>query len=356
MSSKENKKFNYRLKNISPSLISVIAQIDECKGRWVSGLNLNPQVLGRLKKSVLITSTGSSTRIEGAKLSDQDIEKMMRGISMQKFVDRDSQEVVGYYELLENIFNSYQNIKFSENIIKSFHKEILKYSTKDKSHRGEYKKQENKVHMINEVGQSVGILFNTTDAYLTPKEMQELVEWTQFSLAQNIFHPLLVIANFLVEFLKIHPFQDGNGRLSRALTNFLLLCQGYLYVPYVSHEKLIEDNKADYYLALRQTQKTFGTKKEDLSTWLDFFLKIFLEQSRQAVGLLEMDDISKILSPKQLIVWNYFFEKEEVSVGDILAHTKIARPTIKQILNVLVKFKKIELIGRGRASRYRRVD
>ncbi len=176
-----------------------------------------------LKRAILVTSTGASTRIEGARLSDEDIEKMMRGIDIKKFSNRDKQEVRGYYELLENVFNSWKKIDFNENTIKHSHQELLKYVEKDKKNRGEYKKRENKVHMIDSSGKSVEVFFNTTPPYLTPKEMQELVEWTKEALREEKLHPLLVVGNFLVEFLKIHPFEDGNGRLSCILTNLLLL-------------------------------------------------------------------------------------------------------------------------------------
>lgn len=169
-----------------------INKIDELKGQWIAGAKLSPQVLGRLKRSVLIISTGASTRIEGAKLSDEDTEKMMRGISVKKFADRDSQEVKGYFELLENVFGAWKNIKFNENTIKHFHKELLKYVEKNKRHRGEYKKQENKVHMVGEVGNSVGVLFDTTPAYLTLKETQELVDWTKEAIEKKLQHPLLI--------------------------------------------------------------------------------------------------------------------------------------------------------------------
>ena len=236
------KNFIQRLENLPSEIWVMITKIEELKGQWITGARLSPQVLGRLKRSVLVTSTGASTRIEGAKLSDEDIEKLMRGISVQKFADRDKQEVKGYYELLQNVFDSWKHIRFSENTIKHFHKELLKYVHKDKLHRGEYKKTENKVHMIDAEGNSVGLLFDTTPAYLTPKEMQELVEITQNALRESKYPPLLIVGNFLVEFLKIHPFQDGNGRISRVLTNLLLLQAGYQYMPYVSHEKLIEES------------------------------------------------------------------------------------------------------------------
>ena len=340
-----NNRLDRRLQHIPAEIWSKITQVDELKGQWIAGARLSPQVLGRLKRSVLVTSTGASTRIEGARLSDEDVEKMMRGIDIQKFTDRDKQEAKGYFELLENVFNSWKNLRFSENAIKYFHKELLKY----------VKKEENKVRMLNAAGESVGVLFDTTSAYLTPKETQELVEWTREALAEKKYHPLLIVGNFLVEFLQIHPFQDGNGRLSRILTNLLLLKEGYLYMPYISHEKLVEDNKPEYYLALRQSQKTFKTNRETIVPWLDFFLTIFLKQSKMAVELLSKENIEKLLSKKQISVWQCLQGVEEVATGDIIKKTKIARPTVKQALDKLLRLKKIERIGLGRSTRYRKL-
>ena len=345
--------FIKRIENIPINFVSKIAKIDETKGQWISGARLNPQVLGRLKRSVLITSTGSSTRIEGSRLTDTDIEKLMHGINIQKFTNRDKQEATSYHELLENVFNSWKDLKFNESLIKHFHKELLKYVEKDKSHRGKYKEKENKVLMVDKAGQSIGILFDTTSPHLTPSKMRDLVEWTQKSLKENAYHPLLVVGNFLVEFLKIHPFSDGNGRLSRILTNLLLLQAGYLYIPYISHEKLIEDNKPNYYIALRVSQKTMGSKQENITEWLDFFLNITLEQSKLAVELLSKENIEKILSEKQLIVWQYIEKVVETSTGSIVKNTTVVRPTVKQALETLVKLKKIERIGLGRSTRYR---
>ena len=346
-------RFNQRLQGFPPSVLSNIARIDELRGMWVAGAQLNPVVLGRLKRSVLITSTGASTRIEGAKLSDEDIEKLMRGISIEKFTDRDKQEVQGYFELLQNVFNSWQSLTFNESTIKHFHMELLKYVERDKEHRGQYKKRDNKVQMINSAGQSVGVLFDTTPAYLTPTSMIELVEWTQKELKEKTYHPLLIIGSFLVEFLQIHPFTDGNGRLSRILTNLLLLKEGYLYIPYVSHEKIVEDNKPDYYLQLRASQKTFKTKREDITTWLVFFLKIILKQSELAVGLLSAENIEKTLSKNQLVAWQYLQKVGEVTPLEISREADIARPTVNQIMDKLIRLKKVERIGLGRGTRYR---
>lgn len=346
---------NKRIKNLPSSIWPLLNQIDELKGQWTGGAQLNPQALGRLKRSVLVTSTGASTRIEGSKLSDDEVEKLMKGLSLQKLADRDKQEVRGYYELLSNVFNSWQNIPFTESTIKHLHKELLKYTKKDQRHRGNYKATENKVEMIDKSGEAVGVLFDTTPAYLTPKAMEELVSWVNEEFTLKETHPLFVVSNFIVEFLKIHPFQDGNGRLARILTNLLMLQHGYNYVPYASHEKLIEDNKADYYLALRQSQKTFGSDKEDISAWTKFFLRVSFAQAEQAIILLSAENIEKLLSPKQLLVWNYLGKITEATPGEISKETKVARPTVSQALSRLLQLKKIERLGQGRTTRYRKI-
>ncbi len=347
--------FIQRLENLPPEIWSKVARIDGYKGQWISGVKLNSQILGRLKRSVLVTSTGASTRIEGARLSDEDIEKMLRGISIQKFADRDKQEVKGYYELLENVFDGAESIGFSEGVIKYFHKELLKYVQKDKLHRGEYKHSENKVLMVDTAGKLVGTIFDTTPAWQTPTAMLELIEATKAALKEKRFHPLLIIGNFIVEFLLIHPFQDGNGRISRVLTNLLLLQNGYEYTPYISYEKLVEDNKENYYFALRKSQKTMRTKKPDITPWLDFFLTVIEKQAEMAIALLSAENVEKILSPKQIAVWEYLKGVAEAAGGEISKNVKVARPTVNQVLDRLLKLKKIERLGMGRTTRYRKI-
>ncbi len=349
-------RFDKRLNQIPSEIWLKITQIEELKGRWIQGTNLSPQFLNRLKRSVLVTSTGASTRIEGSNLSDEQVDKLMRGIVIEKFTDREKEEVRGYFELLENIFNSWKDLQFTEGSIKHFHKELLKYTQKDVLHRGNYKGKENQVRLIDAQGRDMGILFDTTKAYLAPKEMNELVDWTKKALSDKKYHPLLIIGNFIVEFLNIHPFEDGNGRLSRILTNLLLLKEGYLYVPYVSHEKLVEDKKVDYYMALRTSQKTFRTKNEDLTPWLDFFLNILLTQSQMAINLITQENIEGLLSPKQLAVWLYLQEVKDASPIDIAKNANIARITVNQVLNKLLNLKKIERIGEGSSIRYKKVS
>jgi Fic family protein len=346
------RKFDHRIKNPDPHIVALLAEIDGIRGEFKSGLRMTPQAITNLKKSTLITSAGASTRIEGAKLTDEEVEKVMQGLAVSKFADRDSQEVQGYLETLQNVFDSFQTLPLRESVITSLHQQLLKYSTKDDTHRGGYKKKENTVGVLGPDGKVARIMFETTPAYLTGKEMQELVEWTADAFEKNRFHQLLIIANFIVEFLKIHPFEDGNGRLSRVLTNLLLLRSGYTFTQYVSHEQIIEHRKDEYYIALRKSQETFKTDHDTISPWLNFFLSVVREQATKALSCLQEEKIEDTLSPKQYEVWKYLSNAGEASPNDIIKATGIVRGTVKQALDRLVELGKVKRVGLGRGTRY----
>ncbi len=303
----------------------------------------------------LVTSAGASTRIEGAQLSDEEVERLMRGLSSQRFTDRDAQEVQGYLETLQLVFDSWSSMPLSENTIKHLHGTLLRYTSKDVRHRGVYKTMDNRVQMTGPAGEVVEVLFDTTPPYLTAKQMGELVTWTDQELRAGGHHPLLVIANFVVEFLKIHPFLDGNGRLSRILSNLLMLRAGYRYMPFVSHEHLIEASKADYYVALRRSQITFGTERETIEPWSAYFLAVLLAQAEQAAALLSHEAIERLLSPSQLLVWRYLGAVGEAAPGRLAVAIGIPRPTVSQALDKLLRLGAIERLGLGRSTRYRKL-
>lgn len=345
-------KFDHRIKHPEPHIVALLAEIDGIRGEFKSGLRMTPQAITNLRRSTLITSAGASTRIEGAKLTDEEVDKVMQGLAVSKFADRDSQEVQGYLETLQNVFDSFQTLPLRESVITSLHNQLLKYSNKDDTHRGGYKKKENTVGVLGPDGKVARIMFETTPAYLTPKEMQELVDWTSDAFEKNRFHPLLVIANFIVEFLKIHPFEDGNGRLSRVLTNLLLLRSGYQFVQYVSHEQIVERRKDEYYIALRKSQETFKTDHDTISPWLNFFLSVVKEQATKALSYLEEEKVEDTLSPKQFEVWKYLSSVGEAAPGDIAKATGIVPVTVSQALDRLIEIGKVKRIGRGRGTRY----
>jgi len=347
--------FQERIKIIPPTAVSLIARIDELHGEWTGGATLNPVVLDRLQKSSLLTSAGASTRIEGSKLSDREVEKVMKNLTVTRMADRDIQEVRGYYETLNFVYESYTELPLTEDTIRYLHSMLLQYSNKDSRHKGKYKNFENQVEMRDEVGNLIEVVFKTTPAYLTPKAMSELIQSVTDVLNSNTQHRLPVIANFIVDFLKIHPFLDGNGRLSRILTNMLLLQAGYAYVPYVSLERLIEARKGDYYIALRRSQATFGTKSESISDWLQYFLEVLSEQALQATSLLERSILELNLSPAQQKVWDVFVDNAAITPKTIMSLTGVPRGTLAQAIEKLLQLKMIERIGLGRSTRYRKL-
>jgi Fic family protein len=343
---------NRRISTTTPAIDAMISQIDRLCGQWVGGANLSPQILGRLQKSTLITSAGSSTRIEGAQLSDEEIEQIILGTKFDKMADRDSQEVRGYYEALAFVLDNYNNIPLSENYILELHAKLLKYSDKDVRHRGDYKKLTNSVKMYDPAGQELATIFKTSPPLLVQPYMRTAIEWFNDEINDQNHHPLLVIAGFIVELLSIHPFQDGNGRLSRLLTNLLMLRAGLSYVPYVSNEQIIEQNKPEYYLALRRSQATLGKPNESIEPWLEFFLRVCLAQAEQATSLLTGENIRKTLSPNQIKVLDFIRKVGEANVKVTVAVTGIKRPTVKQAYDKLLALKLVERIGLGRSSRY----
>lgn len=213
---------------ITPEVLTLITEIDEFKGAWRALGTLAPDRLSALRRVATIESTGSSTRIEGSKLSDREVEVLLGKLEIKSFASRDQQEVAGYAEAMELVFRSWEEIGITENHIKQLHRDLLQYSEKDTRHRGNYKTTPNSVAAFDESGKQMRIIFETATPFDTPRLMQDLVSWVNKALEEKKLHSLLIISVFVVVFLEIHPFQDGNGRLSRVLTTLLLLRAGYV--------------------------------------------------------------------------------------------------------------------------------
>ncbi len=351
----ENNKFSKRIR-YDQEIVNLLSKVGDFKAQWQGGLRLSPQILGRIKSWVIITSTGASTRIEGSKMSDKEVARLLRGLKNKKPQGRDAQEVAGYADLIGRIFDNYKTLKLTENNILQFHSMQLQFSEKDEYHRGKYKATDNTVIMKTPEGQTV-VLFQPSPPYLVKPEMESVIAWTNEQLEKDEIHPLLVIANFVFEFLAIHPFSDGNGRLSRALTNLLLLRAGYTYVPYVSMEEIIEERRTDYYLALRRTQKNHKSEHEDITAWVKYFLEVLGEQADRARKLMELEQPEKLLSKKQAQIYKLFTHGQELAIKEIDKKLKGAIPqvTIKQAVNRLVELKLVERLGMGRGIRYKKL-
>lgn len=338
---------------ITPEVLSLVARIDEFKGAWRALGTLAPGRLSALRRVATIESIGSSTRIEGSKLSDREVERLLSSLQIKSFATRDEQEVAGYAELMELAFNSWQDIPLTENHIKQLHQILLRYSEKDDRHRGNYKTHSNSVAAFDENGAQIGIVFETATPFDTPRLMAELVEWTRQEIEKGQLHRLLIIAVFAVVFLEIHPFQDGNGRLSRALTTLLLLQAGYLYVPYSSLESVIEHNKEAYYLALRQTQGTIRTDSPNWQPWLMFFLRSLAEQVKRLEKKVEREKLVLAPLPElSLQIIEFVREHGRITIGEATNLTGANRNTLKLHFRGLVELGHLSLRGSGRGAWY----
>jgi Fic family protein len=340
---------------ITPELLALISEIDEFKGAWKALGALAPDRLMALRRVATIESIGSSTRIEGSELSDADVERLLANLDITAFTSRDEQEVAGYSQVMETLFAHFDAIDLTENHIKQLHRDLLAFSDKDERHRGAYKTLANHVVAFDADGRELGVIFETATPFDTPGRMAELVGWTRGALVEETLHPLLVAAIFTVVFLEIHPFQDGNGRLSRILTTLLLLRGGYVYVPYSSLESVIENSKDGYYLALRQTQRTIRTSAPDWQPWTAFFLRALREQKRRLEKKIERERILLGTLPGlSLKILDVVVEHGRATIGEIVLLTGANRNTVKKHLASLVATNHLARHGAGKGTWYGR--
>ena len=340
---------------ITPQMLLQIAEIEAFKASWIGFAHLRPEQLKALRKISTIESVGSSNRIEGNKLSDGEVEKLLSRLDKKPFKSRDEEEVIGYAKLMDTIFDDYSVIPLSENYIKQLHQILLQYVGKDEKHRGEYKKLSNAVAAYDAEGKEIGVVFETASPFDTPRLMAELVDWTQKNLNDPFLHPLIVIGVFVVHFLAIHPFQDGNGRLSRTLTTMLLLKSGYSYVPYSSVESIIEAGKEGYYRALRGTQKNIWGDTVDYEPWLAFFLTVLQKQKRHLeskVATMSKDDTK--LGKNARAILALFDEKWEWSISEIAKTLDLNISTAAKATKMLVNEGYLTKYGTTKGAWYER--
>lgn len=334
-------------------LINKISAIDSFNGKWQAVEARENKYLKELKRIATIESSGSSTRIEGATLTDEETEKLLNNIKISKFVTRDEQEVVGYYQTLELILDNYETITISENYIRQLHSILLKVSEKDQRHRGEFKKLANKVVAKYPDG-TEKVIFNTTEPHLVEKEMSELITWINEQLQNQNIHPLFVIATFIYEFLSIHPFQDGNGRLSRLLTTLLMMKSKYDFVQYISFEHIIEENKKKYYKSLMSGQKNRYKESENIYNWIFFFLTSIENLIKKLEHKYKKYDSKKsYLNSRQNEFMQLLKKHQPLKISDIATKmNNYSINTLKKDIQYLLSEKQIEKIGKGRGTIY----
>ena len=340
---------------ITPDILSLIAELDEFKGAWRALGTLAPERLSALRRVATIESIGSSTRIEGSKLSDREVERLLQNIEIRQFASRDEQEVAGYADVMETVFAHFSAIGLTENHIRQFHRDLLRYSAKDERHRGDYKTNPNHVSAFDADGRKIGVVFETATPFDTPRLMGELVAWFNETVDGKRLHPLLAISIFVVVFLEIHPFQDGNGRLSRVLTTLLLMRAGYGYVPYSSLESVIEQSKDGYYLALRRTQGTIRSDAPDWEPWLVYFLRALQQQKQRLERKIERERIVLDKLPELSVqILELAKEQGRLTIGQIVDVTGANRNTVKKHLQSLVSANHLAQQGVGKGTWYAR--
>jgi len=337
-------------------LVKLIGEIDEFKGRWSALERLSPERLSSLRKVATIESVGSSTRIEGARLSDVEVETLLSNLERTAFLGRDEQEVAGYAQAMDLVFESHADLHLTENHVKQLHRTLLRHCDKDERHHGEWKTLPNHVVAFDADGREIGVVFETATPFDTPQRMSELVRWTAGAIDERTFHPLVSVAAFVVVFLAIHPFQDGNGRLSRVLTTLLLLRAGYDYVPYASLESVIEENKDLYYRALRRTQRTLDRDRPDWEPWVGFFLRCLKEQKDRLATRLENEKLTVAeraeLPALSLRVLELIERHGRRTSAELATGTGANPNTLKLRLRELTSAGRIRRHGRGRATWY----
>jgi Fic family protein len=345
-------KLNFDFKT-NQQILKLISYIDSFKGKWNIVEQKENVYLKELRKIATIESIGSSTRIEGAQLSNEEIKNLLENIEITKLKTRDEQEVVGYYDVLGIIYESFVDIDISKNYVQQLHQRLLKYSLKDDRHRGNYKNLSNKV-VANYPDGTQKLIFNTTEPHLVESEMADLLDWTNTQIKQKELHPLIMSGLFIYEFLSIHPFQDGNGRLSRLLTNLLLLKSDYHFIQYVSFENLIEQKKKTYYEALMDGQKDRYSDAERINNWMLFFLsslETLIQRLEQKYDVFKSK--GGYLNERQKEIKDFIEKEQPIKLADLTkAFPSLTIHTIKKDLQYLKKEQVISSIGKNRGMVY----
>ncbi|MBX3148146.1 MAG: Fic family protein [Gemmatimonadales bacterium] len=337
---------------VGPEIIRLVAEIEEFKGAWNVMGRLTPERLSALKRIATIESIASSTRLEGATLTDREVEALLSNRQATSFASRDQREVAGYAAVLELVFSSWSAMPLTENHIRQLHRDLLRHSDQDARYRGRYRTVPNGIAAFDTEGQRLDVPFETAPPFEIPRRMTELTAWLTDAQGGGQLHPPLRIGLWLGMFLAIHPFQDGNGRVSRVLAALLLLQAGYSYVPYSSLERVVEHHKDAYNLVVRRTQRAAWSDTPDWQPWLHFFLKALAEQTRRLGQRLEQEQRLDSLPTMSLQIVDVLEARRRATMGEIITLTGGKRDTIKSHLRTLVEQARLLRHGRGRGVWY----
>ena len=355
------------MKNIKHLIItgyhtSLISRIERFQGAFEATRFQRPVLVGNLKQASIITSSGASTRIEGAILTDEQVRELVeKGCKITDISSRSEREVAGYVEALNYIYDNFAKLRISEKTIRELHQLLTNKLTEDQlpsKQRGAYKDVINDVVEIDSsTGEVIRTWFKTTPpGPATQAAMTGLISGYNELVSGDDCHPLIVIGGFIVHFLAIHPFRDGNGRLSRLLTTLLLLRHGYRWVQYSSHEKIIEDNKESYYVSLRNTQSTLETAQPDYEYWLNLFLKTVSIQADFLNSKIIKESPAGVMNANEKHIFQVIESVGECKIAYILENTDMTRSGLKTLLKRLVDKGIIRQLGRGKGTTYQITD
>jgi len=333
---------------LTMELMNIISKIDRFDATWAQIEKREGQTLKQLKSIATVRSVGASTRIEGSKMTNTQVEVLIEKLKISKLEERDEQEVAGYFEALDTIAESYKDIEITEGNIKNLHKILMSHSEKDAWHKGGYKQISNAVEVSHTDG-TKQILFKTTEPGIPTEEaMRNLLSWFQ---SDNKTLPIIKSALFVYDFLSIHPFQDGNGRLSRLLGTLLLLRYGYSWIQYVSFEHEIENRKKEYYKVLMQTQS--NRPDENVDDWIIFFLDCLLNIQEQLNTKFKTKANSTAhIAPREKNILEYIVNHPGSKSSKIAEKLNIPLPTVKKILTIMVENKLIFKYSSGAGTNY----
>ncbi len=330
-------------------LMNELSSIDRFGGSW-SAIEKREgyQTLKQLKSIATVHSVGASTRIEGSKMTNDEVKVLIfENIKIEKLVERDQQEVIGYYSALDIISESYQDIAISESSLKNLHNILMKYSEKDQWHKGNYKQRPNSVEATAPDGVKTIIFETTPPGIETENSMRELIDWYN---SDNSTPPVIKSAIFVYDFLSIHPFQDGNGRLSRLLGTLLLLKHGYTWIQYVSFEHEIENKKVEYYQVLMDCQRK--RPGENVTSWIMFFLDCLGNIQNNLMQKLDVQKSENQMSPREKMIFSFVENHPGCKSGEIAEKLNLPLPTVKRILSLMVEGRFLTKYGKGIGTNY----
>jgi Fic family protein len=333
---------------VTPHVLTLTAKISEYLGKQELFQRQVPQVLDTLRESAIIQSTESSNRIEGIVISSRRLHALINNDS-ERPQTRSEAEIAGYRDVLKTIHEHHEHLEIGPNIILQLHRDLMRYTGTG----GKWKMVDNRIEERLPDG-SVRVRFNPTPAWRTPEAMEELCRSFRLVRDAGQFPAPILIAGFVLDFLCIHPFPDGNGRMARLLTLLLLYQSGFIVGRYISLEKVIEDTKKQYYETLEKSSKGWHEAKHDFTPWLEYFLTMLLEayhRFEERVGKIEETQKKGWKRERILKVIDGFVADFTISDVEELC-PGISRPTITRTLNELGKKGVIECIERGRHARW----